>query len=247
MTTRAFFARQKMRARLRKSSSPLFFVCVGIVGSLLVVAALLQQTVPPRYSFTDPLPRPVFTDFLPAGSGVSDVVLELPDVPQHSYVFGYAQGGEELFGMLTWNKDRNAYVFVSSPKLPEGGTVTRLAVQPLGNGGTFVILAEGATGTLVLRRQDNGLQFVPMIDAQGKTGPAFFLRSISAEHADMLTFEDVNADGGLEVVAASKTFGPKNIRLSENDSVYRFEDGQLVYDKDLSWTLTTSRGLFPAP
>lgn len=247
MTTRAFFARQKMRAKLRQGSSPLFFAGVGIVGSLLVVAVLLQQTVPLRHSFAEPLPRPSFADVLPAGSGVSDVVLEIPDVPQHSYLFGYMQSGETSVGMLTWDKDKNVYKFGSSPKLADAGNITRIALQPLGNGGTSVILAESATGTFVLRRQGSAVQLVSMRDAQGNEKPAFFLRSISAKHANMLTFEDVNADGGLEAIEASKVLGPKNVCLSEIDSVYRMQDGQLVYDKDLSWAVTTSRGLFPTP
>ena len=232
---------------------PAFFVLIGVVGSLFLATIVFQQTRMARSSFVEPSPLPSFAMFLPQGAVLSDAVLEIPDLPQPSYLFGYAQDGAARVGFLTWNKDRNQYLFSASPKLLSDDMkiemVTRLSTQSLGESGTSIILAEGpltdgAMGVFVLLRQGNDLRFVSAVGPQGIAQPAFFIRSTEAKHVDELRFEDVNADGRLEAVAVRKVLR-KNVVLSEIDSIYRWQDGQLVYDKDLSWAITTSKSLFP--
>ncbi len=232
---------------------PAFFVLIGVVGSFFLAIIVFQQTRIERSSSVELSPLPSFATFLPEGAALSDAVLQIPDLPQPSYFFGYAQDGSARVGLVTWNKNHNQYVFGASPKLLSDDMkmemVTRLSTQSLGDAGTSIILAEGpltdgVTGVFVLLRQGNDLHFVSAVGSQGIARPAFFIRSTEAKHVDELRFEDVNADGRLEAVAVSKILR-KNVVLSEMDSIYRWQDGQLVYDKDLSWAITTSKSLFP--
>ena len=256
MKRRTLFSRPRTRKTPKLVALSPFFGLFGVVASLFLVVVVLQQTVPPRNSFVEPLPPPSFTTFLPSGATVSDAVLALPDAPQRSYIFGYGFDDENWIGVVVWDKVGGRYVFGAPLKLAATDTkitsVLHIVTQPLGNAGASVILVDGpvddtTTGIFILKRQGNSVRFVTMIDPQGNTKPAIFLRGISKNHADEVVFEDTNSDGTIEAVRANKTLGAKNACIAETDEVYQWRDDRFVYDKNLSWAVTTSRSLFPEP
>ena len=256
MKRRTLFFRPRTRKTPKLVALSPFFGLFGVVASLFLVVVVLQQTVPPRNSFVEPLQRPSFATFLPSGATVSDAVLTLPDAPQRSYIFGYALDDENWIGVVVWDKVGGRYVFGLPLKLAATdakiASVLHIVTQPLGNAGASVILVDGSvddttTGIFIVKRQGNSVRLVTMTENRGDTKAAFFLRGVSKNHADDVMFEDTNSDGAIEVVRVNKTLSAKNVCIAESDEVYQWQDARFVYDKNLSWAVTTSRSLFPEP
>jgi hypothetical protein len=250
---RAFFPLKKRHA----SNVSGFFVLLGLTATLLVLSIVIQRSLEPRQSFIEPLPDvPDLNVLLPAGAIRTAGPLALQDLPQESYVLGYTGENGPSLALIVWNRESGKYALGSSVLLASSsgaiGGVTSLSLQALGSGATSVILAEGPAGAYtqgayLVVREGKTLRLAALSDAQGVAKPAFFLRGASVRQSEELSFEDLNGDGRLETIAVSKSFGDDGSTTQSAASVYRWTDGWLLYDKDMSWALTVSQDIFPEP
>ncbi len=233
-----------------------FFVLLGVTATVLVLSFVLQRTLQQRESIVEDASTPDFAALLPGGSTMTTEPLALAEYPQPSYVLGYSGETGPALALVVWDRDNSKYVLGSSVTLASAdgalGGVTSVEAQPLGSGAVTLVLASGpagayAQGVFAAVREGSVLRLASMSDAQSRAKPAYFLKGASARHAEELAFQDLDADGRLEAVATSKELGDDGAAKSSAAAVYRWVDGWLLYDKDLSWALTVSNDVFPEP
>src|SRR5690242_15906314 len=106
----------RRRRKKKELSTPPFVVAVALVVTGLLLAFVLQRTLPRRQSVAERLPPPEFADLLPAGAEAgSGAALELPDVPQSAYVVGFTSPkGEGSVGLIVWDKREDKYKLAST-------------------------------------------------------------------------------------------------------------------------------------
>src|SRR5512142_1955108 len=109
----------RMWKRKKKESGafpPSFIVAVGLVVTALIVAFVLQRTLPQREGVAERLPPPEFASLLPAGAeAAAGGALEIPELPQSSYAVGYkAQNGDIAVALIAWNRQESRYGVAST-------------------------------------------------------------------------------------------------------------------------------------
>lgn len=233
-----------------------FFILLGVTATALILSIILQRTLQSRLSIVEDASSPDFSALLPEGGTKTSEPLALQEYPQPSYVVGYSGVTGPALALVVWDRDSNKYVLGSSVTLAssEGalGGVTAVEAQPLGSGATTLVLASGPSGAytqgvFAVVREGRTLRLASMSDAQSRAKPAFFLKGASVRHAEELSFQDLDADGRLETVTTGKELAADGSATSTDAAVYRWVDGWLLYDKDLSWALTVSNDIFPEP
>lgn len=245
-----------LRKRHRSGVSG-FFILLGVTASLLVASFVLQRSFEPRRSISEPLPTsPDLDALLPAGATKTAEPLVLHDLPQPSYAVGYTGAQGPALALIVWDRDTNRYVLGSSVVLASTGGaiggVKKLELQPLGSGATSVILVQGPSaenrdGVFVAARDGRTLRLVALSNEADMASSAFFARGTSARHSDDLVFQDLDADGRLEAVSSSKDMAADGSVTASHVAVYRWVDGWLLYDKELSWAVGVSAEIFPEP
>ncbi|HTM68779.1 MAG TPA: hypothetical protein VL426_05795 [Candidatus Binatia bacterium] len=246
-----------VRRRKKKQQAPPFVVAVALVVTGLLLAFVLQRTLPHRESVAERLPPPEFANLLPAGAEAgAGGALELPDSPQPAYVVGYAaSNGEIEVALIVWDKQAEKYRLGSKLALRTGDvrleSVPTLKAVSLGRGAPIAVLARGSAGAyvdavFVLVRQGNEIRFVAKQEKDGHAGIAFFLSGASVRHSEDVDFGDVDGDGAKEAVVNESTTDDRGVKQT-SVSVYVLKEGVFVYDEDLSKALTLSRKVFPEP
>ena len=241
----------------KPSSVPSLLVLGGVVMTALLITFVLQQTLPRRESVGEKLPPPDFAGLLPPGSAAAaGATLELPDLPQSSYVAAFAnEGGDPSLALIVWDKRANKYKLASTLGLSVGdirlGGVPTLTAESLGRGAPTAIIARGPAGAytdgvFVIVRQGDSLSFVAKHNADATTGIAYFPLGASVRHGEELHFGDVDGDGDKEAVQTSSDTDEDG-KKAETVSVYAWIDGYFSYNQDLSWALTMSKSVFPEP
>ncbi len=240
---------RRPRRRGKKKSAkkvPSFVTVVIVTLALLLVVILLQETLPRRVSVNERLQPSDMAALLPAGAQMSPAGwLEIVDVPQSSYLVGYVIGdGTPFAAYLKWNRASGKYAMVSSLPLTAGAV--RLHGQPtfsallLGTGAPDAVAAHASDAAtdamLVLVPRGDAYVIATKIGQDGVAGPAYFQ---SAKNVETVAFQDVNGDGSKDAVVTVPT--------TKSVSVFAWINGAFRYDKDLSWTLTTSERVFPEP
>lgn len=243
------------RARRKKADPRAIFAAFGVTASLLLLAFVLQRTLPDAGGLTLRLPAPEFTAFLPAeASQEFGEALEIAALPQSSYVIAYSMGGSAYLALVSWDREESEYALASTVQLSEDGAsldrVAALSLLPMGAGDPLIVARGpfGATtdGTFALARDAGGLGIVRLTDDTGMRRAAFFITGVAAMRSDELWFEDVDSDGRKEAFVTHRetTDGGVWRTLVEG---YRFGGGEFTYDKDLSRLLTITKSLFPEP
>ncbi|MEY4745168.1 MAG: hypothetical protein RL272_1113 [Candidatus Parcubacteria bacterium] len=237
--------------------TPSFIVAVGLVVTALIAAFILQRTMPQRESVAERLPPPEFANLLPAGAeAAAGGALEIPELPQSAYAVGYkAQNGDIAVALIVWDKQTNRYRVSSTQSLVVDGarleSVPTLSLLMLGRGAPLAILAKGSAGAytdgeFVLMRQGDQLRFIAKLDENGNAGIAFFLSGASVRHSEQVDFGDVSGDGVKEAVVTSSQTDARGVKR-DAVFVYALKDNVFAYDRELSWTLTMSKRVFPEP
>lgn len=241
----------------KPSVAPSLFILGGVVMTALLVAFVLQQSLPRRESVSEKLPPPDFAGLLPPGVAAgAGAPLELPDLPQPSYVVAFADElGNPSLALMVWDKRDNRHKLTSTLGLSVGDIrlegVPTLTAEALGRGAPTAIVARGPAGAytdgvFVVVRQGDSLSFVAKHNADGTTGIAYFPLGTSVRNGEQLHFGDVDGDGDKEAVQTSSQTDA-NGKETENVSVFAWNDGYFSYNQDLSWALTMRKSVFPEP
>ena len=247
----------RRRRKKKELSTPPFVVAVALVVTGLLLAFVLQRTLPRRESVAERLPPPEFADLLPAGAeGGAGAALELPDSPQPAYVVGFASpGGEGSAALIVWDRREGKYKLSSTLALsaPEAtlASAPQLSSMGLGRGAPVAVLARGAAGAyadavFVLVRQGDDLRFMAKQEMDGNTGIAVFRSGASVSHSEHVDFGDVDGDGTKEAIATSSETDERGAK-DETVAVYAYKENVFVYDDELSKALTLSKKVFPEP
>lgn len=249
--------RKGKRKKNESALTPSFIVAVGLVVTALIVAFVLQRTLPQREAVAERLPPPEFASLLPAGAeAAAGGALEIPDLPQSSYAVAYkAQDGSIAIALIAWNKQESKYAVASTLTLDAAGarleSVPTLSLMMLGRGAPLAIIARGSAGAytdgvFVIVRQGDKLRFIAKQEKDGTAGVAFFLSGASVRHGEEVDFGDVNGDGVKEAVVTTSETDDRGVKR-EAVSVYALKENVFTYDEELSRTLTLSKSVFPEP
>lgn len=263
MTARrlAKLVRRPKRARVDASA---LFMAGGIVASLLLLVLVLQQVVPTGRAIIETLPAPEFAAFVPAGAIATGATLELPDLPQPAYVVAYSMNGVAGLALVEWDRDAAKYALGGTLTLDVSPTyrlvyVDEITLELMGTGEQIIavhghnvwqILGGPATeirGMFLVARGANGLAIVrtESPDSGRSDLPAYYGRGDEAWES--LWFEDKDGDGRKEVVLSFKFINRHPDAPAGRIVVWRWENGRLAYDQDLSAALTISASIFPEP
>lgn len=247
----------RRRRKKRQLQAPPFVVAVALVVTGLLLAFVLQRTLPRRESVAERLPPPEFADLLPAGAEAgSGAAVELPDSPQSAYVVGFrAANGDNQVALIVWDKREEKYrlgstltLEASNVKMQSVPTLTSIA---LGRGAPIAVLARGAAGAyadavFVLVRQGDAIRFLAKQEKDGTAGVAVFFAGASVKHGLGIDFGDVDGDGTKEAVSTESETDDRGGK-TEQVSAYVLKENVFVYDEDLSKALTLSKKVFPEP
>lgn len=235
---------------------PSLKIAALVAVALLAGAFALQQTLPRRQSVVEPLPPTEATKLLPAGALASPYdPLEVPDLPQSSYIVGYTLNDQPHAAYVRWNRDDHAYRIAATMPLSGGDAALRgqakFTKQPLGKDAPVAILAQASQGAST----DGVVVLVPVGDAvapakkvaeDGTVSTAVFTVGASARHSDTLVFSDADGDGDNDAIVTASQMDAGGV-TDRVVSAYAWEEGQFRYDQALSWTLTVSAKVFPEP
>lgn len=243
----------KKGIRWNNSLTTIALVTLG----LLLVVIVLQETVPRQSPVNVRLQPSDLAALLPQGAQpANEGWLEIPGTPQSNYVVGYAMGdGSAYAAFIKWDRAASKYFTASTTMLTAGEArlhgLPAFKALSLGAGSPNAVLAQaaGAGGDSQMVLIPKGDQYIiaTEIDQGGTAGPAFF--PVSGNGANV-AFQDVNGDGGTDAVVtvtASQTGEAKKKEPEKSISVFAWQAGAFRFDKDLSWTLTTSARVFPEP
>ena len=234
------------------------FVAAAIVALAALFAGIaLQESMSRRSSVIERLKPSDMAALLPAGAQPSpEGWLEMIGMPQSSYLVGYAMGdGSAYAAYLQWDKSTGKYVRTSSVPLAAGAArlhgLPSFRALPLGVSAPDAVLAiaagEGGDAQMVLFPKSGTYIIATKVDEAGAAGPAYF--PVSGNGTEVV-FQDVNADGAADAVVtvtAPRPAAGKRKDSEKSVSVFVMRAGAFRYDKDLSWTLTTSTRVFPEP
>src|SRR5687767_10945600 len=110
------------KRKKKKQQTPSLAAAIAVVVTGLLLAFVLQRTLPRRESVGERLPPPDFAGLLPAGAeAAAGGALELPDTPQPAYVVAYrATNGEIALSLIAWDKRENRHTLTSTLVLAAG-------------------------------------------------------------------------------------------------------------------------------
>lgn len=240
----------------QRPKRPSVIVAAAVAMTVLALALLLQETLPRREQLSEPLPLADAVMMLPTGAEPSQYPpLEVPDLPQSSYIVGFMMNDQAFAAFIRWSKDDGKYRLAATRRLADGDLSMngqpRFSRQPLGTGAPVAILAQASMGewtdgVMVLLPSGDDLGVAKKIAADGTAGYAVFPKGTSVDQNSDLVFNDVDADGDIDAVQSS-TEADDTGHTVRNVQVFAWEDGTFTYDQALSWTLTASAKIFPEP
>ncbi len=237
---------------LRRAQSVFFFLCVtfSILLAVFVVEGdrLFRPTVREQSSNIDfvtllnPDPKTEVTNF------------KITDLPQPSFIALYEHDHREEVALLALDNKTNLYTKVTTLSLPMIPSTTGASSLSLvsfdKNAGSLVMIKRKMTSSMdvafFVAREGENLHLVQKKDKDGSSAFAKFFSGSSLRNTVQLLVQDVNSDGIAEVISQTTNIDERRKNQTIVD-VFRWLDGQLVYDKDLSWALAISHNLFPEP
>jgi len=236
---------------MRRPAAKVFLI-LGAAATLGLLAFVLRQ-LPARDAVMERI-APDYGAVLPAGAEVAGNAVELPALPQSTYVTAYRLDGKTLLAMISWNRNEHRFALASSVDLAEAGApavmgTVQLSADTLGKDAPFAVLATGTVGasaevTFIAVREGNGLRMARVTGRDGAIGAAFFLSGASATRGEEFALGDVDGDGDKDAVQEMTVVDAEGVPHAEA-SAYLWQDGMFRYDAELSRTLTLRENVFP--
>lgn len=245
---------------------------VSLGLSVFLIAFFIFGGLSHRPTFADPVSgKPLFDKLLPAGALLGDgSVVELADAGRPAFMAGYSLGSQSGLALVVWDAAASRFGVAANRLFTKNvsGSAAQpptLSLEPLGEEAPTIVAVHAAIGNnsegaSFVRWDGQRLNFVEMTDGGGQTKSAFFAVGdfpvqneaspglVTLNSASLLV-QDVDQDGVKEAAYFSRSFevSESGGGWSTSVDVYSWQDGRFVFNKELSYLLTRSRGMFPEP
>ena len=244
--------------RKRKKEHRLLFLFLGLGLSLVLLSVIVRLDLyaPMSIGGSD---GPDYDRLLPGATVHAGSAVELVDQVRPAHVVAFSRDGVGGLALVAWDAARQRYE--NKSELLIGGLDPRLVGLPLltkaalGPGAAEAIrLQTDVAGSgveavaFVVRRADT-LQPIKLQDSRQRLRPAVFVNGQYEAANYEFRLQDVDGDDVPEAVVESRSFGGAGggVGYTTSVDVYVWRNQLLVYDKELSWAMTTSATLFPSP
>ncbi|MFH1046837.1 MAG: hypothetical protein V1738_00910 [Patescibacteria group bacterium] len=238
-----------------KSSGAIFFVFVGVVGTVIIIAVSMGLGSTRRIAVNEypalEAERLVADAILPIEIPESAKRLEIPLTAEPTMVVAYRSGDAQVLGLVRLDRRQGRYVMLSHLPIVGGSDYVLLPDMKIvetnwGSGLTIELrwpLIGGRSNVVTFIQLDGDyLRQIRVQQADGFTRlEKFKIGEISAGNVE-LTNTDLDGDGVAEL-----TFMTISSSGKKSAQVYRWTIDRLVWNEHWSQALSARVELFPEP